>query len=207
MSTISSKAKIANIAANALLLEKRIVDLDTDDSNVAVILRSNFEQALFMTLEDLDLDSTVEQADAELIEEEPNELWLFSYKYPANCAFLRRLQSSTTFDTRNTLIDKAIRINDGRKCIFTNEQDAILEFIPKDIPLETLNASTVMCVGINLARISSPLIVGKGAAKLKDELRKEYLLWKAEAQETDRLENRSVITDAEESEFVAARTS
>ena len=99
-----SKVQIYNLALGALLLSRRIIDVDTDTTNECKILTLHYATALAATLADLDLDSTSTQAAANLVEEQPNDLWAYSYDYPSDCAFLRRIQSGATVDDSYTHI-------------------------------------------------------------------------------------------------------
>jgi hypothetical protein len=203
---VYSKAKIFNLALGALLLQRRIVNAETDTSNEGKVLDSNYDVAFMSVLEDLDLDSTSSTITLELSEEDPNDTWSFAYKYPTKCAFLRRLVSGALIDTRATHVDKRIGIHDGKKVIFTNLADAEAEIIMNDVPLSTLSASAGLAVALKLAILSAPLITGKGAEKLIESLERRYVVAKAEAQDHDRRENAVFLSDEEESEFVAART-
>lgn len=202
-----SKVQIFNLALGALLLNKRIADVDTDTSVENRTLNIYYDVALRSTIEDLDLDATSTQKQLELVDTDPNNLWKYAYKYPANCSFFRRIQSTVTKDTRTTQIPRRIANHNGVKVIFTNEFDAIGEFVPFDINLNLLSSSAGLAAAYRLAMFASPLIAGKGAEKLRQGIEKSYLLAKAEAQEHDRLENANFETDNEMSEFVEARTS
>ncbi len=200
-----SKAKIFNLALGALLLSRRIIDTETETGNEVKVLNTHYDVAFRATLEDLDLDSTSTQAVLELIEENPNDLWGFSYKYPTNCAFFRRIQSPVVTDNRSTHIPKRVAIKDGKKCIFTNQVDAVIEYISYDVPLGTLSATAGLAVAYRLAMMASPLVTGKGSKTLMDSIQKMYVMTKAEAQEQDKKEN-FVFNDPEtDSEFVQAR--
>jgi len=203
---VYSKAKIFNLALSALLLQRQVIDADTDPSNEAKVLLSHWDAALALTLEDLDLDSTASQAILELQVLNPNDQWSFAYKYPADCAFLRRIQSSAVIDNRTTHVPKMIRMHQGKKCIFTNQQDAIAEYISINVPLNTLSASAGLAIALRLASLAAPLITGKGAQKLIETIEAKYIKAKAEAQEKDALESHSFVDEAIESEFVEART-
>jgi hypothetical protein len=203
---VQSKAKIFNLALSALLLQRRIVNTETDTSNEGKVLESNYDIAFMSALEDMDLDATSSIVTLELVEEEPNDLWYYAYQYPRKCAFLRRLISGVNVDTRATHIDKRIGIHEGQKVIFTNLMDAKAEIIMNDVPLVSLSSSAIMTIAYRLASLSAPLIVGKGADKLMQTIQQKYLIAKAEAQDHDHRENLSFLTDEEESEFVAART-
>lgn len=202
-----TKAKIFNLALGALLLTKRISDTDTDTSVENLTLNVHYDTAFRTTIEDLDLDSLSVQSTLELIEEDPNDLWLFAYKYPANCSLLRRIQSEVTKDTRNTQIQRRIITHNGVKAIFTNQEDAILEYIPHDLTLNLLSSNAGLAVAYKLAILAAPLISGKGAGPLRKEIQSLYLLAKTKAQEHDRLENASYDEDSIMSEFVEERLS
>lgn len=202
-----TKAGIFNLALGALLLSRRITNVDTDQSNEAKVLLTHYDVALRATLEDLDLDSTSTQADLELLEADPTQHWSYAYKYPSNCAFFRRIQSSALMDNKTTHIPKRIGVYEDQKAIFTNETEAVGEYIAYDLPLSTLSATAGLAVAYRLAILSAPLIVGKGAAKLIEQIEKKYMITKAEAQEQDRRENFNFTDPEVESEFVEERMS
>lgn len=200
-----TKAKIFNLALGALLLSRQISDPDTDKSNEAKVLNTHWDLAFTSALEDMDLDSTSTQVTLELIEAAPNLLWLYSYKYPTDCASIRRLQSCVRTDNRSTHIPRRVSTKAGKKVIFTNQEDAILEYISKTVPIETLSANAGLTVAVKLAMLSTPLIVGKGGKALMENLQARYVLVKGEAQEQDQRENFDFVDPEIDSEFVAAR--
>jgi hypothetical protein len=202
-----SKAKIFNLALGALLLQRQVIDPETDKSNEAKVLLTYYDIAFRSTLEDLDLDSTSTQADLELIEEDPTDSWGYAYKYPSDCAFFRRIQSSATVDNRTTHIPKRVAIHEGKKVIFTDQIEAIAEYISFDVPLASLSATAGLAIAYRLAILSAPLVTGKGAQKLMEMIEKKYVTTKAEAQKQDREENFSFNDDTVDSEFVETRMS
>jgi hypothetical protein len=202
-----SKAKIFNLALGALLLNKKIIDTDGDSSIENQTLNIHWDTAFRSTLQDLDLDSTSSQKILELIEADPTDLWSFAYKYPNDCSFFRRIQTTTLRDTRSTQVPRRVAIHNGNKVIFCNEEEAIIEYISHDVPLNTLSANIGLAIAYKLAILSAPLIAGKAALELRKNIQASYVLIKAEAQEIDRLENANFETDEEMSEFVEARLS
>lgn len=202
-----TKAKIFNLALGALLLNKRISDTETDTSIENQTLNVHWDTALRSALQELDLDSVSTQKDLELIEASPTDLWDFAYKYPTNCSFLRRIQSSVLKDNRTNQVPRRVATHNGAKVIFTNQEDAIIEYIPHDLSLNLLSASAGLAIAYKLAMLSAPLVAGKGAAPLRKEIQQRYLMAKAEAQQHDRLENANFEEDDIMSEFVEARIS
>ncbi len=202
-----TKAQIYNLALGLLLLARRITDTTTDPSNECRVLNTHWDAAWAMALEDMDLDSTSTQVTLALVEEDPNDMWTFAYTYPTDCAFLRRIVSTERIDNRTTRIPLAVRIHEGAKVILTNEEDAIAEIIDKSLDPSILNASAGMAVAAMLAKMSAPLITGKGAAKLVKDLEEKYNTFKTEAQETDARENFNFTDERLSSEWVEERTS
>lgn len=202
-----TKPKIYNLALSALLLAREVTDVDTDQSNEVRVLNTHYDIALRSTIQDLDLDSTSTLITLELYESLSNEKWLYAYKYPTNCSFLRRLDSVAKVDRRSTHISKRVALRDDLKVIYTDEQDAVAECIPNDVPLGTLSSMAGMAVAYKLAYLSAPLIVGKGAKTLRESILMAYNTAKMEAQETDARENFNYEEDYERSEFVEARLS
>jgi hypothetical protein len=200
-----SKAQIFNLALGALLLTKKISNTDDDTSTECQTLNTFWPAAFGSTLADLDLDCTSVQKELELITADPNDLWLYAYKYPSDCAFFRRIQNCDLKDTSDNQIPRKVGTHNGKKVVFTNEESAIGEYISNGLNLNVLSAEAGLAVAYKLAILSSPLIVGKGALALRKELKDSYILAKAEAQETDRNENANFESEAERSELVRAR--
>ncbi len=209
-----TKAKIFNLALGALLLQRQITNADTDKTNEAKVLLNWYDIALRSSLEDMDLDSTSSSEILALVEEfDPLEVdpiefpWRYAYKYPSNCAFFRRIRSAAVVDNRTTHIPKRVAIHSGQKVIFTNEENALVEFIPFDVPLQSLSANAGLAIAYKLALLSAPLITGKGAKSLMANIEKQYIIAKAAAQAQDERENFSFVDEAVTSEFVEARLS
>jgi hypothetical protein len=200
-----TKTKSYNLALSALLLSRQITNADTDTSNEARVLNQFWEDALTSTLQEMDLDSLSESITLELVTELDEGPWKYVYKYPSRCAFLRRLKSCAITDTNRTHISKLTGMYQGQKVIYTNEYAAVGECIPNDVSLDALSSPAGMAVSYKLAFYSAPLIVGKGAKALREEVYQRFLLSINEAQELDKLENFNYDPVHIRSEFVAAR--
>ena len=203
----SSKPKIYNLTLSALLLSREVTDIATDKSNEVRILNTHYDIAFESTLQDLDLDQLSTPITLELIEKLTTGPWDFVYKYPTDCAFFRRIESGVITDNNSTHIPKRTGIFKGQAAIFTDEDKAIGECIPKTVPLNALNAMAVLALAYKLAFLSAPLIVGKGSKKLRESLQRDYLIAKGESQEMDSRENFMYEPEHLRSEWVRARLS
>ncbi len=204
-----TKTKIYNLALSALLLSRQVSDTETDTiTNEVKILNQFWEDALHSTLQELDLDGLSENVTLELLADltgDMTSLWDYVYKYPTRCSFLRRIKSTVLTDTHTSHISKRTGLYNGQKAIYTNEYQAVAEIIPNDVSLVVLSSPAGLAVAYKLAFLSSPLLVGKGAAKLRQEIYQSYLISLGEAQELDKLENFNYDSPSTRSEFVAAR--
>lgn len=201
-----TKADVFNLAKGMLLLTNaNISNPETDNSIEARVMRNFWDIAWSSTLEDLNLSSTMSQANLELLAETPNNLWAYAYKYPTDCAFFCRIQSGVVVDGEATHIEKVVRQYEGEKAIFTNVSEAIGEYHSTSLSISQLSANAVLALAAKLAWLSSPLITGKGADKLKLKIFDQYKLFKSEAQDQDRRENENYMDPYVESSFVNNR--
>lgn len=202
-----SKETIYELALSALLLDREVSEVATDESNEIRVLNTHYQIALNSTLSDLDLDSTsttkILEKKAQLEEGE----FKCVYRYPTDCVFLRRIVSGCATDNRYSHIAKRTGMYNGQKCIFTNHENAELEYISNDILLSELSPMLGLAVAYKLAYLSAPLITGKGAKRLRNDIKEDYLLAKHDAQENDSNENFRYESDETRSEFVAERIS
>lgn len=203
-----SKAEIYNLALSHLLLNRQIVDTETDNSSKEIkALNTHWNTALNTVLQELDLDGLSSFQTLELLETLSEGPWTYVYKYPSNCAHLRRIDSGVRVDNRFTHIKKRIAIKDGVKVIYTNEANASVEFIPKDFSLTLISAPAALALSYFLAWATAPLIVGKGGRRLKEKIYADYVIAKEAAQGADARENENYNEYQEESEFVNVRLS
>ena len=206
---MASKESIFNLALEALLLSTEVTEADTDKGNAVRVLRKNWNAAFVGALADMDLDSMSTFVQLELITVQPTDAWNFAYKYPVNCAFLRRVvqNSGQGPDTPQTKIPVNVRVMGTEKVVLTSQELAIAEMITTDVPLETISADAEMCIAYRLAFFSASLITGKGAKTLKAQLWELYTNAKSEAQEKDRNENMRFTDPYHDSDWVSFRTS
>lgn len=182
------KTKIFNLALSALYLQKRLSNADTDNSTEALTLNNLWETAFFSALQEMDLDSTSSTKELELVTLDPNKFWKYAYKYPTDCKFLRRIVSCYVTDDEYTNIDRKIEIMDGQKVILTNQQEAMIEYISSNVPMASLSAEAALFISYKLAKLATPLIVGKNSQEVMKTLERNYQMALLDAQEKDALE-------------------
>lgn len=126
---MARSTEICNLAISHLGVAKEIADVDTEQSQEATACRRFYDDALKLMFRNFAWGFATKIAALALVEEDPNDEWLFSYAYPTNCARLNKIQSGTVFDTRASRIDYRIANNETQRVIFTNQEDATAEYV------------------------------------------------------------------------------
>ena len=199
-----TKTKLFNLTLNMLLLKKEVANSEEDSAD-ARTLRTTWDAALFSTLAKMDLNRTKETKDLELLVNEPNDLWLYAYKYPSNCLRIRRLVSTERKDDESTKIEYETGLYNGQSVIFTDEYQAVIEYIPNDFALSNLNVHGGLAVAAKHAYLAAPLLIGKESIKIRQQLKEDFTIYVLEAQELDSSENLTFDSPALLSPLVRAR--
>lgn len=201
-----NKTQIYNLALSALKLSRQFSDVETENtSNEVKTLNNIWDIAYKTTLQDLDIDSIAITEPLELIDTLDYGPWTYVYKYPSNCTFLRKIENGVRVDNMMSHISKKTGVYNNQKAIFTNQHQACASFIPHDVALEFIPPMGAMAIAYQLAFLASPLITGKGAKTLQDQLEALYRITVEKARQIDANENFNYDTAAERSEFVATR--
>jgi hypothetical protein len=200
-----TKAKIYNLALSALLLQRQTTDPDTDVSNEVVAINNIYDTALEHVVADLDLDSHTTDVTLALIETDPTDDWAYSYTFPASCVVFRRVRSTALKDNKTTRIPLRILVDAGVKVVYTNQVDAEAEVILSTIAISLWSASAALALAYRCAILAAPLVVGKGAKALREDLHAKYMIAKAEAQEQDARDNFNFTEPEVDSEWVQQR--
>lgn len=156
----TSKTVIANLALSHLGIGKEIANLDTENSNEANAARRFYEEARNKALEDFDWPFATKFADLTLVEQNPNEDWGYSYRYPSDCLKVRRVRSGLRTDNRQSRIPYRIGKDDSGKIIFTDLDSAKIEYTERVETVELYPASFVMALSYLLAMYIAPRVTG-----------------------------------------------
>lgn len=204
---MGGKTNLYNLALNALLIQYKIANAESDRSVQKSILDNFFLDALKITLQELDLDSTASIKRLELIEEDPITAWLYAYKYPTDAVFIRRIYSGNVSDNESNRIKFRTAYFNNEKVIFTNQHQAEVEYISKDVDIDSLPSNAKLAIAHMLAFLATPLQVNsKNAVALRKQILENYDRFKGNAKKVDEEENFQFDQESEISSFVRART-
>jgi len=122
----TTAVKICNIALSRIGASQTINDLD-EASTEAGVCKLFYEHVRDSVLEDFTWPFAQKYFTLNLIEEEPNEDWLYKYSYPTDCIRAIRIVSGVS-RVDAPLIPFNIGNDDSGRVVFTDAEDAVLQY-------------------------------------------------------------------------------
>jgi len=153
---MASETEIANLALSHLGIGKEIAILETEKSEEAAACRRFYTICRDASLRDFPWPFCTRIAALGLVETDPSSEWAFSYRYPSNAWKLRRILSGTRNDDRQTRVPYKVYSDDDGKLIYTDMEDAELEFTVKETNPERFDPDFIMFLSLRLAAMIAP---------------------------------------------------
>lgn len=126
---MASVVEICNMALSHLGISQGISNFETEKSSEAAACRLFYTIAKEATLRDFNWPFAVKIAALSLVEEDPNDEWSYSYRYPVNCLNAVRILSGVRNETKTTYIPYKIVYDSTGSLIYCDQEDAELEYI------------------------------------------------------------------------------
>ncbi len=200
---MASKTDIANMALTHIGVGFQISNLDADTSEEAKAIRSFYITARDFMQIDFPWPFITRSVALGLVEETPTTEWAFSYRYPAPCQKVRRIFSSIRNDNRQTRVSYLIYSDDVGKLIYTDAEDACIEYSVKSTEEDKWPADYVLAFSYLLAFYVAPRLTKGDAFKMGEKAFKLYRAQLAVAEQ--RSLNEEQPDPIPESEFVRSR--
>ena len=162
----SSKVGIVNIALSHLAISKTVAILETEKSEEAVTARVFYDIALEATLRDFPWPFATRISALALVEEEPNDEWNFSYRYPTDCLEIRRILSGMRNDTRQSRTPYRILSDNQGSLVYTDYENAEIEYTVRAVSPQFYPPDFVMAFSLYLAHLMAPRVTGGDPYKL-----------------------------------------
>jgi hypothetical protein len=173
-----SETAIANLALGHLGISQEISNIDTDRSEEGLTVKRFFTTARDMAFRDLRCPFLTQFASLSLVEENPNSEWGFSYRYPSNCLFFRRILSGFRNDTRETRVPYKIASDSVGRLIYTDKALAECEYTRSGASLMLWPDDFILATSYLLASLIAPRLTRGDGVKLGDRALQMYELMK-----------------------------
>ena len=171
-----SSTSISNMALRHLGATKPIADIETEASSEASACRVFYPLCIEESQRDFAFYFTTRIAALALVEEDPNDEWAYSYRYPSDCMMFKRILSGTRNDSRQSKVPYKLIQDDEGTLILTDKEDAECEFSKLNDSPQGLPRDYIMAVSFLLASYIAPSVTkGGDAAKLGELAGARYL--------------------------------
>lgn len=200
---MATKTEICNLALSNLKIDKEIANIETENSAEANACRRYFDMAIKATLRDFTWPFATKIADLSLVEEDPNDEWGYSYRYPTDCVFFRRILSGTRNDSRDTRVPYRIARDATARIILTDMKSASAEYTEYVSDPTQWPEDFAIAFSFRLSAYIVQRITGGDPFKLKDEAMKSYQIELSLARANSADEEQP--EEEPESEFIRAR--
>lgn len=200
---MASKTEICNLALSHLGISKPIANVDTEQSQEASACRVFFNTTRQLVLRDFQWPFATKIIALELVEEDPNDEWKYSYRYPTNCINFRRVLSGIRNDERSTRETYRIVNDSSGQLIYTDQNEAEAEYTLDVTNTEILPPDFVMALSYRLAAYIAPRLTAGDPFKLGDKSAQLYQIEISRAAAS--AYNEEQPEQLPDSEFISAR--
>lgn len=198
-----SETAIANLSLGHLGISEEISNIDTERSVEALACKRYFTTARDTAFRDLRCTFAVKFATLSLIEENPNSEWAYSYRYPSDCLFFKRILSGIRNDTRETRVPYKIASDSTGKLIFTDKEIAECEYTRLVLSPMLWPDDFILAVSYLLAALIAPRLTRGDGLKLGDRAYELYQIAKSTADSNSDAEEQQ--EEPPEAESIRAR--
>lgn len=157
---MASNTEILNLALGHLASGKEVGNMETEKSNEARIGRRFYDIALDVLVKEHSWGFLTKITTLALVESEPNTEWGYSYRKPSDCESMRRILSGIRNDSRETRVPYKTAQDSSGILIFTDEDDAQLEYTIKATNPQLFTADFTLTFSYLLASLIAPNLTG-----------------------------------------------
>lgn len=200
---MSSKTDICNIALSHLGVSKEIANVDTEQSKEAAACRRFYDVCVESVLTDHSWPFASKIATLNLIEENPNDEWAYSYRYPTDCLFFRRILSGNRNDTELTKVPYAVSQDSSGYVLYTDRNEAQAEYTVRVEDETYFQSDFILAVSYRLAHYIAPRVTAGDPFKLGQAAMQNYMIELSKAVANKFNEDQSVTL--QDTESITAR--
>lgn len=199
---MSSKMQIWNMALSHLGISKEVAS-ETEQSKEAAACRRFYETTIKNVLKDHSWPFASKIATLNLITSNPNSEWAYSYRYPSDCLFFRRILSGNRNDTPATKVPYAVSQDSSATIIYTDATNAEAEYTRNITDESFFPSDFETAVSYRLAYYIAPRLTAGDPFNLTQKAAQNYQIELSKAVANSFNEDQSV--ELQDTESVSAR--
>lgn len=199
-----SDNEICNLALSHIGSGEEIANLESESSPEARACRRFFKVVRESMFRAMAWPFATQILALGLIEEDPNSEWDFSYKYPVDAAWIRRILSGQRTDDRNSAVPYKIIQGEAGLLLLTDKEDAEAEITLKVDDPSRFPSDFALCFSLRLGFYIAPRLVGTNSLKVRDAINAIYKIEMSRAAYAAANEEKADMNI--ESEFITVRS-
>lgn len=199
---MATDVKILNMALGHLGSDA-LVSVMTERSKEARAGNLFMATAKEVVLSDMPWPFATKTAALSLVEQYPTTEWGYSYRYPSDCLFIRKMLSGIRDDTRQSKVPYRFAHDDQGQLVYTDMFQAVIEYTVRSPSASLFSAHYDLALSFYLAHLMSPKITGGDKTKLGERALKLYV-YEFEKAKAKAL-NEEQQSEEVDSEFIRAR--
>ncbi len=167
-----TKTEVANYALRKLGISKSIINIDTETTIEARILRDSFNMSITQLLDSHTWYFANKIAGLPLLRENPSRTWRYAYAIPADCHIIRQISETDMFLYEEEYPEYKrpfeLFFTPGGYEVHTNVQNAVAKYtvsIPTDGPFINYFGRALGC---QLAKDTAATLITNNYQKMKD---------------------------------------
>ena len=198
-----SETGVAILALGHLGISLEINLLSTERSAEASACRRYFNIARNIILRDFPYSFSRKFATLSLVESDPNSEWSYSYRYPSDCIYFKKILSGVRNDVHSTRVPYIIASDSTGKLIYTDSSPAECEYTRLITDIKLYPDDVLVAFSLLLASLIAPRVTSGDGVKLGDRSYQLYMNMKTQSNNDSRNEEQE--EEEPESEFIRAR--
>jgi hypothetical protein len=163
---LATKTEICNLALAHLGSTKFVADVDTEQSTEASLFNRFYELARRQTMADAPWPFASQIDALGLVEEDPNDEWGFSYRYPSGAVTFKRILSGSRTDTRQSRVSFKESSDITGRLILTDAVDAEGEWTADIDDTSLFTDAFTMALSYRIAVYMAPSLTAGDPFKL-----------------------------------------
>jgi len=173
-----TNTEVANLALGHLGSSYKITNIETENSNMANIIRKHYDSALDTILTKHKWQFATKQGPLILVEENPSVNWQYSYRIPADAAVVRRISVEGAFFYKDEYLDQQEPFQifyDATHgyVIHTNVFNAFAEYTVRLASTGPFINHFARAFAAQLALDIAPSVITNNYYKVKEELKRD----------------------------------
>lgn len=157
---ITSSTDLCNMALRHVAVSQELQDVTADKTKAAQACRRFYDQVIGEVLRAFPWPFATTTVDLSQVATQPTSEWLFSYRYPADCVFARRILNGVSrIEQPETRIRFVLQRDASGRLILTDQPSAQLEYTQRVSAVEEFDDSFVQAASFLLAFYIGPSVM------------------------------------------------